>query len=217
MIHDSEITKDNWAYQPQKGARPYLFLILAQPDKDGYSRKVYTSEFIDDFELLKMGGNGGSWCRSDSSLGNHYNITRKKENNSIIWIKLDGLKKKGDSKPIPPNIRKQIQKQRCAVLYTGNKTQADHKDGRRDDPKLNNIALVSIKDFQPLSQAANSAKRQHCKECRRTNKRFDATVLGYSVSQTKGGKKYTGSCVGCYWHNPFEFNKLTSEDYSKTV
>lgn len=213
----SEVNKENWAYHPREGTRPYLFLVLADPDEDGYSRPIHTSEFVGDYADLKIGGNGGSWCRSDSILGDHYNITRTKEKNRIISVKLDGRKKKGDSKPIPTGIQKMMQQGRCAVLHTGGKNQTDHKDGRRDDPRLNDPNKVSMDDFQSMSQAANSAKRQHCKECRSTNRRFDATVLGYSVSQTKGGLDYVGSCVGCYWHDPFEFNKLVSSNYIKTV
>jgi len=70
------------------------------------------------------------------------------------------------------------------------KPECDHKDGRRDDPRLNDPKLVTIDDFQPLSKAANNAKKQHCKECRSTNKRFDAKRLGYSISQWAGNGKY---------------------------
>ena len=68
-------------------------------------------------------------------------------------------------------------------------------------------------DFQPLSKTANNAKRQHCKICRETGKRFDATRLGYSVKQYKGNQKYEGSCIGCYWYDPLMFNKKVSKDF----
>ena len=63
-----------------------------------------------------------------------------------------------------------------------------------------------LDDFQPLSKAANNAKRQHCKRCRETGRRFDAKRLGYRVSQFKGNGVYNGMCVGCYWHDPKRFN-----------
>ena len=98
------------------------------------------------------------------------------------------------------------------MLATGS-TQCDHKDGRLDDPRLSDINLVTIDDFQPLSRAANDAKRQHCIECRDTGNRFDAKRLGYSVSQVRGDGKYNGTCVGCYWHDPMFFNAEVSVNY----
>ena len=103
--------------------------------------------------------------------------------------------------------------QRCAVLWVGNATEVDHKDGRRDDPRLADPSQVELDDFQPLSKAANNAKRQHCKECRTTGNRFDAKQLGYSVGQVKGNGKYNGTCVGCYWHDPARFNATISANY----
>ncbi len=47
------------------------------------------------------------------------------------------------------------------------------------------------------------------------NIRFDARVLGYSVAQWIGGQEYHGSCIGCYWYDPFEFNQKISVNYNK--
>lgn len=183
-----------------------LFLELAKPDQHGFSRKVDGSEFQGRYERLRFGGNGGSWSREDSALGKKYNIVRHKRKNKIYAVELHGFKKLPIEKPIPPAIRAQISEQRCAVLHVG-KVQCDHKDGRRDDPRLNNPNLVTIDDFQPLSTAANTAKRQHCKNCRETGLRFDAKELGYGVSQVRGNGTYRGSCVGCYWYDPKFFNR----------
>ncbi len=43
-----------------------------------------------------------------------------------------------------------------------------------------------LEDFQPLSKAANDAKRQFCKECKRTGIRYDAKLLGYPMSYYSG-------------------------------
>jgi len=43
------------------------------------------------------------------------------------------------------------------------------------------VKTQTLEDFQPLSKAANDAKRQFCKECRRTRKRFDAKLLEYPM------------------------------------
>ena len=78
-----------------------------------------------------------------------------------------------------------------------------------------NIENQKLEDFQPMSKPVNNAKRQHCKECRKTNIRFDAKQLGYSISYTHGDKNYHGSCVGCYWYDPLEFNKEISRKKKK--
>ena len=67
-----------------------------------------------------------------------------------------------------------------------------------------------LEDFQPLSKAANDAKRQFCKECRRTGIRYDAKLLGYTMSYYQGGAEHNfeeDACVGCYWYDPLEFKK----------
>lgn len=185
-----------------------LFLELAKPDEEGFSRRVSTDEFTGKYACLLF-GNGGDWCRDDGALGYKYNVTRHKEKGHIVAVQLYGYKKQPILKPIPTVISKEIKSHRCAVLYTS-KPQVDHKDGRLDDPRLTDSTRVTIDDFQPLSQAANVAKREHCKKCRATDKRFDAKVLGYPVSQIKGNGEYRGSCIGCYWHSPKRFNQAMS-------
>ncbi|WQU21493.1 hypothetical protein KVC74_05870 [Helicobacter pylori] len=44
-----------------------LFLELAQPDENGVSRWVSVREFVGKYQGLQL-GNGGSWCRDNSSL-----------------------------------------------------------------------------------------------------------------------------------------------------
>ena len=70
-----------------------------------------------------------------------------------------------------------------------------------------------LEDFQPLSSAANKAKRQHCKVCRETKKRFDARVLGFSKRAWAGNGLYEGTCVGCYWHDIKKFNQEISKNF----
>ena len=188
-----------------------IFLSLAKPDSDGFSRIVG----IEELEREGLGlGNGGSWCRDDGPLAKIYNVVRHKEMGRIIGVELQGYKKSPIQKPIPPHIRKKIISQRCAVLAIS-KVECDHKDGRRDDPRLSDITRVQMDDFQPLSKAANSAKRQHCINCKKTNKRFDAKRLGYAVSQWKGDKTYRGTCIGCYWYSPKRFNEEVSKNYNE--
>lgn len=191
----------------REGSLGALFLELAQPDEDGFSRRVSADEFNGRYERLRL-GNGGSWCRDDGPLAREFNIHRVKDKGRIVGVELHGLKKQPIAKPIPAQIRAAVAAQRCVVLDTSN-PECDHKDGRRDDPRLNDASKVTIDDFQPLSKAANNAKRQHCRECRETGMRFDARRLGFAVGQTKGNGQYRGSCVGCYWHDVKAFHSIT--------
>lgn len=193
---------------PKQPSKADLFLELATPDSDGFSRPVGITEFTGRYVSLVM-GNGGGWCRDDGALAKTYIIKRNKQGGRIVSVELVGLKKMPISKPIPAAIRKQIKSQPCVVLGISS-VECDHKDGRRDDPRLSDITRVRLDDFQPLSKAVNAAKRNHCARCRATDRRFDATALGYKVSQFKGNGVYRGTCVGCYWHDPKRFNAEVS-------
>ena len=190
-----------------------LFLELARPNEDGFSRPVYVGEFTGRYAKLRL-GNGGSWCREDGRLAGEYNVERHKAGNRIDYVRLHGKKKQAIAKLIPAHIRNQLSDSRCAVLAIS-KVEIDHKDGRRDDPRLADAKRVRLDDFQPLSKATNNAKRQHCKECRDTGKRFDATQLGYSVGQVQGNGTYRGSCIGCYWYDPVSFNRIISRQFTR--
>ncbi len=195
------------------GSKAALFLRLAQPDDLGFSRPVSVEEFVGEYENLQF-GNGGDWIRKDGPLAKHYNIRRHPEGRGkITHVELQGYRKVVIQKPIPDSIRRTVIARRCVVLDTGN-PQCDHKDGRLDDPRLSDANQVTESDFQPLSQAANNAKRQHCRVCRDTGERFDAKRLGYQVSQVRGNGKYNGTCVGCYWHDPYFFNQEASRNYN---
>ncbi|GAA7174006.1 hypothetical protein ID0408_12720 [Helicobacter pylori] len=50
-----------------------LFLELAQPDKNGMSRWVSVTDFIKEYQGLQL-GNGGSWCRNNSSLAKEFEL-----------------------------------------------------------------------------------------------------------------------------------------------
>ncbi len=184
---------------------PELFLELANPDKEGFSKPVKIDRFIGPYEVLRL-GNGGSWCRDDGALAKKFNIRRNKEGNRIVSIELHGYKKVVIDKSVPAGIKHAISKKKCAVLAI-NKVDVDRKDGHRDDPRLFNINKVKEDDFQPLSTAVCYAKREHCKKCRTSKKRFDAKQLGYSHGHVRGGEVYEGTCVGCYWHDPYFFNQ----------
>lgn len=195
-----------------KDTKNNLFLELAEPDiETGISRWVDVSEFVGRYKSLEL-GNGGSWCRKESTLAKVYIIEfdkNKTAGNRIDRIKLNGLNEEDlGSQQIRADIKKVIKAQRCVILATSN-PEVDHKNGRKNDLRVMTLETQNLDDFQPLSKAANDAKRQICKECRNTENRFDARKIGYPISVTKGGLKYENDlgCIGCFWYDPIDFRK----------
>ena len=196
------------------GTKPYLFEKLAQPDENGVSRWVSKTEFIGEYAEL-MFQNGASWCRKESSIAKKYIVKFDKSvtpGNSVDRIKLDGFRDEDDwigSQAIRSDIKNYYKQKRCVVLVTSN-PEVDHKNGWKNDANAMNIATQKMDDFQALSKAANDAKRQFCKECRRTGIRYDAKKLGYPVSYYEGNEQHNGNedvCIGCFWYDPIEFRK----------
>ncbi|MBQ7565381.1 MAG: hypothetical protein IJT16_15500 [Lachnospiraceae bacterium] len=161
--------------------------------------------------------NGCQWARSDTSyLGKRYIIVRGHKGRKVSTVKLDGANNKSikRNRSIKKEIVDEVQKQRCVILDVSTQIEVDHKDGHYDVLANQSIATQKLSDFQPLSKAANDAKRNHCKRCIETGKRYDATKLGYSQSFIVGDEN-TSTCQGCYWYDPQYFNKIISAGYKK--
>ena len=192
-----------------------LFIKLAQPDENGVSRWVDISEFVGEYACLTF-GNGASWARKESMLARKYVIEFDKRitpGNGIDKIRLNGLNNGDYSQHIRADIKRTIRSQRCVVLGTSN-PEVDHKNGMKNEDRVMRNEDQRLEDFQPLSKAANDAKRQYCKECRRTGIRYDAKKLGYPMSYYKGGATHNNeenACEGCYWYAPIEFKKHLQE------
>jgi len=195
-----------------------LFIELARPNAKGISRWVDTSEFTGRYSQLEL-LNGLSWGRRSSTLAKRYKVETDKTITSgvkINRIRLNGLNSLVGSKfsqSIRADIKKEILTKRCVVLGTtrscNHKTEVDHKDGRKNNAAVMKTSTQNLSDFQPLSKPANDAKRQFCKECANTGKRYDAKILGYTVSFTEGTLKYdtVHKCNGCFWHDPVDFRQ----------
>lgn len=188
-----------------------LFLRLAQPDENGCSRWVDTSEFVGEYAELKF-GNGASWARKESTLAKSYIVEFDKSitpGNGIDRVRLNGFNNGDFSQHIRADIKRTIRAQRCVVLGTSN-PEVDHKNGMKNESRVMRNEDQQLSDFQPLSKAANDAKRQYCKDCRRTGIRFDAKILGYPISYYAGVATHNfeeDACIGCYWYDPLEFKK----------
>ena len=193
----------------KKGSKAYRFLNISDINyNNGHSRVVPTDEFPTDMKF----GNGADWARDDGALGKRFNIERKKQKGEIVSVQLVGYKKNIFNRNISSNIHNYFKNSRCCVLdIASNSIEVDHKDGRYDGYMID----LKEKDCQPFHSSVNKAKRQHCKTCRETGIRYDARILGYSVPQYIGPKRYNGSCIGCYWYDPREFNKQVSKEYKK--
>mgnify|MGYP001623764535 CR=1 FL=1 len=198
----------------KEGTKAYLFEQLASPDQKGVSRWVNSSEFKGAYKSLSL-GNGASWCRKESSLAKKYYIEFDKtctKGPSIDRIRLNGFKKEEDkigNQSIRKDIKLYYQSKRCVILGTSN-PEVDHKNGLKNNKRVMNIKTQQLDDFQPLSKAANDAKRQFCKECKKTGIRYDAKKLGYPISYYYGCKyhdKTENGCIGCFWYDPIEFRK----------
>lgn len=195
-----------------------LFLKLAKPDEKGVSRWVYSTEFIGEYTALQL-GNGGSWYRGGSSLAKKYVVETDKSitpGNKTDAVRLVGFRKEDTfNQNIRQDIRDYYKTQRCVMLgvcgFSENtKIEIDHKDGRKEDWRVSNHATQLLEDFQPLCKAANDAKRQICKECKITNKRWNAqNIKGNPYPFYEGNDDYTEDlgCIGCYQYDPVAYRK----------
>ena len=205
-----------------------LFIELAKPNEKGKSRWVKVSEFIGKYTDLQL-GNGGSWCRASSSLAKKYLVEFDKSltnGNSIDAVRLNGF---NTEKTFNQNIRQEIKDfykgKKCVMLgvlgFSENtKIEIDHKDGRKDDHRVSIFKTQKLEDFQPLCKAANDVKRQICKKCKKTNKRWDAkNIKGNPYSFYEGNENYSKEigCKGCYQYDPVEYRKTSVKKISKEV
>lgn len=230
-IKDPSLTKQEVLMLVKKRCRPVhlspqtlgmLFEIIAgveyDPDDDTtcFSNEILVSDLVrvhPDFKST----NGCQWARSDSSyLGKRYIIKRKLERGRVVSIQLDGPNHNSVKKyrNIRKDIVEAISSKRCVILDTASRIEVDHKNGRYDELSNTDPKTQKLEDFQPLTRTANIAKRQHCKECRESKKRYDARRLGYKDGWFVGDED-TPNCIGCYWYDPVTFNKHISKDFSR--
>lgn len=195
-----------------------LFEKLAQPDENGVSRWVSVDEFIGEYQELQL-LNGAGWSRDDGTFGKKYIVERDKTRtpgNRTDAIRTVGFFKDNSySSYINPEIKRIISSKKCVILGTSN-PECDHKNGMKNEARVMQNEDQQLSDFQPLSKAANDAKRQFCKVCKKTGKRYDAKLLGYPISFYYGNENHNGeenACIGCFWYDPIEFRKhLTKKE-----
>lgn len=132
-----------------------LFIELAQPDSEGVSRWVLSSEFVGRYVDLQL-GNGGSWCRASSSLAKRFIVEFDKSlspGNSIDAVRLAGYRREETfSQAIRKDIKDFYKEQRCVMLgvkgFSENtRIEIDHKDGRKEDWRVSNPSTQRLDVF----------------------------------------------------------------------
>lgn len=200
-----------------------LFIKLASPDGQGVSRWVSKKEFVGKFVSLNF-ENGWSWGRAGSTLTKKYIVERYPKKGKIQKVRLNGFNvNKEFNHAIRKDIKDYYKNQKCVMLgINGNsvntKIEIDHKDGRKQNFRISDLKTQKLEDFQPLCKAANDVKRQICKECKRTNKRWNAkNIKGNPYSFYEGDENYNSTlgCKGCYQYDPVAYRKESVKRITK--
>lgn len=124
---------------------------------------------------------------------------------------------------IPEKIRQACFKRDKCCVFTGATTnlECDHKNGRY--PKSS--SEITVDDVQTVCKAINDMKREVCKNCVKTNKRYDARQIGYPKGWAEGDENFISDnlingcngCKGCYLHDPIEFRKKYMGDINVKI
>lgn len=157
-----------------------------------------------------VSSNGCQWARSHSSyLGKKYAIVREQDGGRVASVRLAGANPDllNKCRSIDPKIYAAFAGCACVMCGTHSTIEVDHKDGRYDNERNASADTQVATDFQPLCKHDNDTKRQRCKECKATGKRFDAKELGYPMSWTEGGEDWDEeqNCHGCFYYDIADF------------
>lgn len=160
---------------------------------------------------ISLRGNGSPYFQKDRGVGLKYIIEKDMlGTNKLQKVRTVGAVHTTNRQvPVPKEIKAFYTGKACVFCGTYSQIEIDHKDGTREP-----CEYPCIVDFQPVCGHCNKVKRERCKECRVSGKRFDARLLGFVVGWVRGRTQFSPStirCVGCYWHDPNEFRKQTIE------
>lgn len=206
--------------KPKAQARILTILErIVKIDKKGKSEYIQVNEaFLKKKGCTKLetvlfqSNNGVPYLRRDSPICRKYLVERvyDQTRRCLHGFRLIGFNQNVYfARSIPQGIRQQVlQKYECKCAWCGSKDrlEVDHKNGRY------NSVMNKIDDFQLLCKSCNDKKRERCKKCTESNKRFDAKDVSkhlYKCSYLQGNCKYnekTG-CKGCFLYDIEEFNK----------
>ena len=176
----------------------------------GISEQIEVSD-AEAFDLRFTGN--GSILRPESAFRRKYNVEYEKEGRRIARFRCSGYNCEDKAKQ---GIRKDIRDyySKMPSVWSGLTTniEVDHKNGRKDDLRLNDLSQQSYDDFQPLTKAENDYKRQKCKECKRTDirpsgKDDDCPFNFLGIDYTEGTSQYDNctKCRGCWLYDIAKF------------
>lgn len=153
---------------------------------------------------FSLSGNGSSYLRDDANLGLKYILDKQYANGRLLLVRTLGFKISIISNDPTAEIKQLIYVQKCSICPTSTNIECDHKDGR--------YITVSdkLEDYQPLCGHCNKVKREACKRCIQTGKRYDARERGFFNGWTFGDRYFnitTYGCVGCYLYDVKAFIK----------
>lgn len=188
--------------------------------------EIYKKEIINKQWITKSDMTVKGFFPKDKSNGKDirfvktkYEIEEFKSGNRITKFKILGLAKDKYTNSIQSDIVKKIKKEKCSFLNTYANIEVDHKNGRYNDPRVLDIHTQVYDDFQPLSKIINNLKREHCKKCKTTGKKFDATTLGFLVPNLNGEDVHNNlpnGCEGCFFHDIKHF-KCSHKEITKEL
>ena len=188
--------------------------ILFNINNEGISRKVLVTEIQEaDLPWTKNGNiRRGVPTRLDPRGKYKWTIFRKniKNNKSeVLALKTCGfnLEIENLKNNIRSDIKKHFDKIRVCnislIPLNVNNKELDHRWGFKEHKKysyLQNLEDQTIDDFQLIHKNLNLIKREICKKCRNTRKRYHHSEKGFIVGTEKLDD--VNVCEGCYLAQP---------------
>jgi hypothetical protein len=176
------------------------------------SRIVPLSELPPEFQL----GNGGSWCRKNSTQKFEFIKTKHNDKGKITHIQIVPKNEESyfsTSRPIGEHIRRFYRGKPCVVCGSSADMVIDHKNDLYNDPVVLSVTTQTPEHFQPLCNSCNLRKRAVSKITRETNIRYGATripmLAPLGIDFTYGDETLDTSnpdaLVGTYWYDPVAF------------
>ncbi|WP_341285370.1 hypothetical protein [Priestia megaterium] len=183
-----------------------------------YSKEIKTGSWITKDEMAENGffPKNNTNGRDIRFIKRKYELEIITEGTREIKFRVVGTKAMLLSRPISKKIKDYFKNKRCVLTGTRSNIEVDHKNGRYNDKRVLNTKTQTVNDFQPLTKVANNIKREHCRKCVATNKRFDAKELGYLVSTLDGNLVHNNKpngCEGCFFYDVTGFK----EDYNTVI
>ena len=180
-----------------------IFKNLASPNESGVSKEVDRDTLFGIHPSFAV--SCGSWK------------SRAKRDMKMVLLttdkgwKLNGYLNPNKSDYIRGDINRIIHGQPCAMCGSIHNIQTDHKNGRKDDPRVWNKDTQLLSDFQPLCQHDNLRKKCKCENCLKTGMRPDARTITFfrksPFGWSEGNERYDTEhgCRGCVWYDVLDF------------